>query len=94
MTPEIKKPKKLVNANNYDIGDIKSDDSTDDESAPKKSIPHWALGKFSVDNLHEENYMGYRGIVMICKFEVPIQLLKEMVMSSKYLMKSTSIRPT
>ncbi|XP_027236516.1 inner centromere protein isoform X2 [Penaeus vannamei] len=44
MTPEIKKPKKLVNANNYDIGDIKSDDSTDDESAPKKSIPHWALG--------------------------------------------------
>ncbi|XP_047483678.1 inner centromere protein A-like isoform X2 [Penaeus chinensis] len=44
MTPEMKKPKKLANANNYDIGDIKSDDSTDDESAPKKRIPAWAQG--------------------------------------------------
>ncbi|XP_063591592.1 inner centromere protein A-like [Penaeus indicus] len=44
MTPEMKKPKKLANANNYDIGDIKSDDSTDDESAPKKRIPPWAQG--------------------------------------------------
>ncbi|XP_037788397.1 inner centromere protein-like isoform X2 [Penaeus monodon] len=44
MTPERQKPKKLANANNYDIGDIKSDDSTDDESAPKKRIPPWAQG--------------------------------------------------
>lgn len=54
MTPERQKPKKLANANNYDIGDIKSDDSTDDESAPKKRIPPWAQGMFLVDNLHEE----------------------------------------
>lgn len=65
MTPERQKPKKLANANNYDIGDIKSDDSTDDESAPKKRIPPWAQGMFLVDNLHEENFtwvncMGYR----------------------------------
>lgn len=50
MTPETKKPKKLATANNYDINDIKSDDSTDDESAPKKRIPPWAQGMLLVNS--------------------------------------------
>lgn len=29
----------------YDISGLKSDDSTDDEDAPKKKIPNWASGK-------------------------------------------------
>ena len=30
---------------NYDITNIHSDDSTDDESAPKMKLPTWAEGK-------------------------------------------------
>ena len=29
----------------YNIHDLKSDDETDDEDAPKKSIPSWASGR-------------------------------------------------
>ena len=29
---------------NYDISDIKSDDSTDEEDKPRKEIPKWAKG--------------------------------------------------
>ena len=45
MTPVRKKPKKSANEEDYDIKDIKSDDSTDEEDAPKKKIPNWAVGK-------------------------------------------------
>ena len=48
VTPDQKeKAKKNAtahNPNNYNINDIKSDDSTDDESAPRKQIPTWAQG--------------------------------------------------
>jgi len=30
--------------NNYDISDLHSDDSTDDELEPKKKLPGWADG--------------------------------------------------
>lgn len=33
------------NLQNYNIEDKVSDDSTDDEEAPKKRIPEWAIGK-------------------------------------------------
>ncbi|XP_042861495.1 inner centromere protein A-like isoform X2 [Penaeus japonicus] len=57
MTPETKKPKKLATANNYDINDIKSDDSTDDESAPKKRIPPWAQGsQLKLSLINQEYY--------------------------------------
>lgn len=36
-----------VNPDNYDIGDMRSDDSTDDDSRPKKVIPNWARSKFT-----------------------------------------------
>ncbi|KAL7633420.1 UNVERIFIED_CONTAM: hypothetical protein RMT77_016291 [Armadillidium vulgare] len=46
MTPvaEKKKPTKSKSAEDYDINDLRSDDSTDDECAPKKKIPNWAGG--------------------------------------------------
>ncbi|XP_012943494.1 inner centromere protein A isoform X2 [Aplysia californica] len=45
MTPVKKKVyKPSPNPDNYDIDDKGSDDSTDDDDAPKKKIPEWALG--------------------------------------------------
>jgi inner centromere protein len=41
----VTKKGKLFNPDNYDIGDMRSDDSTDDDSRPKKSIPTWARSK-------------------------------------------------
>ena len=37
-------PEELVDEDNYDIGDLKSDEDTDDEDAPRKVIPKWASG--------------------------------------------------
>ncbi|XP_066962602.1 inner centromere protein A-like isoform X2 [Macrobrachium rosenbergii] len=48
--------KKVYNQNNYDIHDIRSDDSTDDESAPKKIIPTWAQGKQLKASLINQEY--------------------------------------
>ena len=33
------------NQDDYNIHDLQSDDETDDEDAPKKSIPSWATGR-------------------------------------------------
>ncbi|KAK4025855.1 hypothetical protein OUZ56_014899 [Daphnia magna] len=43
LTPvRITKTGKIFNPDNYDIADMRSDDSTDDDSRPKKVIPGWA----------------------------------------------------
>ncbi|XP_057367537.1 inner centromere protein-like [Daphnia carinata] len=43
LTPvRITKTGKVFNPDNYDIADMRSDDSTDDDSRPKKVIPGWA----------------------------------------------------
>ncbi|XP_070553827.1 inner centromere protein A-like isoform X2 [Ptychodera flava] len=42
LTPQ--RTYKPATEDNYDIGDLGSDDSTDDEDAPRKKIPKWAQG--------------------------------------------------
>merc|ERR1712150_17381 len=37
-------PEELVDKDNYDIADLKSDEDTDDEDAPRKIILDWATG--------------------------------------------------
>jgi len=44
MTPVAKKVYKSSNFENYDIGDLNSEDSTDEEDKPRKRIPTWAEG--------------------------------------------------
>eukprot|EP00096_Caligus_rogercresseyi_P003172 TRINITY_DN1580_c0_g1_i3.p1 TRINITY_DN1580_c0_g1~~TRINITY_DN1580_c0_g1_i3.p1 ORF type:complete len:791 (+),score=295.84 TRINITY_DN1580_c0_g1_i3:104-2374(+) len=42
--PEDLPPEPLKDEDNYDVGDLKSDDDTDDEEQPRKAIPLWATG--------------------------------------------------
>lgn len=49
----ITKTGKIFNPDNYDIADMRSDDSTDDDSRPKKVIPGWARSKFQILNAHD-----------------------------------------
>jgi len=44
MTPRAEKVYKPSTEDNYDIGDLHSDDDTDDEDRPRKKIPSWASG--------------------------------------------------
>lgn len=39
----------MLREDNYDISGIRSDDSTDDESEPKRRIPPWAQGRYTDD---------------------------------------------
>jgi hypothetical protein len=45
MTPVSKKVHKPATFENYDISDLNSEDSTDEEDKPRKRIPIWAEGK-------------------------------------------------
>ena len=58
ITPE--RTKKIVSSHdpdNYDIADLNSDCSTDDEESPKKKIPGWAQGsKLSSALINQEYY--------------------------------------
>lgn len=56
MTPH--QPKRVSSSlNNYDINDIQSDDSTDDDASPKKKIPQWAMKtQLQAAVLQQEHY--------------------------------------
>lgn len=42
MTPPPVKVRKPASSENYNIADLQSDESTDDEDNPRKRIPSWA----------------------------------------------------
>ena len=44
MTPPPCQTRKPSTDDNYDINDIRSDESTDDEDCPRKKVPAWAQG--------------------------------------------------
>jgi len=44
MTPVNKKKFAASTAENYNIDDLNSEDSTDDDDKPRKTIPQWAQG--------------------------------------------------
>ena len=49
MTPDkIPKPSTFEN---YDITDLNSGDETDDDEAPRKKIPEWALGNIILQKM-------------------------------------------
>lgn len=43
--PEERKPSPNANPDNYGIDDVHTDDSSEDESKPKKMVPLWAQCK-------------------------------------------------
>ncbi|KAM4721803.1 inner centromere protein [Rhinophrynus dorsalis] len=56
MTPKGYKPPSVkVNADNYGM-DLNSDDSTDDESQPRKPIPAWASGNQLAQAMRQQYY--------------------------------------
>ncbi|XP_031420740.1 inner centromere protein isoform X2 [Clupea harengus] len=73
ITPKGKKITTLVNPEDYGM-DQNSDDSTDDESAPKKPIPSWAEGLQLQQSIMKQYYdptdlHAYFGVVEMPKLE-------------------------
>lgn len=64
MTPTRKPVRKTQksDANNYNINDLHSDDSTDDEDAPRKKMPSWAQGMCHKGTMMLQAYY-YKGCI-------------------------------
>ncbi|XP_056016768.1 inner centromere protein-like [Ostrea edulis] len=56
MTPAKTCFPKKVSLESYDISDLHSDDSTDEDEAPKKKVPTWALGASLKAALIQQHY--------------------------------------
>ena len=61
---------------NYDITDMHSDDSTDDESCPKRPIPDWAQPTVLSKHVALQEARVASQVVDIAKIFPPEQLLK------------------
>lgn len=75
MTPTRTKPKPKIHImDNYDITNLGSDDSTDDEEAPRKKIPAWAQGKLNREKNLKENHIylcsNISEYVGLCQFSL------------------------
>lgn len=73
---------------NYDIADIKSDDGTDDDEAPKKVIPSWAKCKFwnwMKSDFSHENFLSSFSIAenlikaLDAQFSVPLKVRNQQI---------------
>lgn len=49
LDPEERCPLPSKNKDDYGLDDVRSDDSSDDESNPKKVVPEWARGLYFVE---------------------------------------------
>merc|ERR1712150_294391 len=49
-------PEELLDEENYDIGDLRSDEDTDDEDNPRKVIPQWAQGSCLRTTLMKQSF--------------------------------------
>ncbi|XP_061195586.1 inner centromere protein A-like [Saccostrea echinata] len=56
MTPAKKFLPQKVSLESYDISDLRSDDSTDEDDAPRKRVPNWALGASLKAALIQQHY--------------------------------------
>lgn len=56
MTPAKKFFPNKISLESYDISDLRSDDSTDEDDAPKKKVPTWALGASLKAALIQQHY--------------------------------------
>ena len=62
---------------NYDIGNLNSEDSTDDDECPRKQIPTWAQSQFLNTWIQsQEEEMG-RNMIDIARLFPPEELLRE-----------------
>lgn len=48
LNPEDRSPLPAKSETDYGLDDVHSDDSSDDESKPKKVVPPWAQGTFEI----------------------------------------------
>ena len=69
MTPAKKYYPTKISLESYDISDLRSDDSTDEDEAPKKKVPTWALGminfSFYIEHFQPFNQAEYIEFLML-----------------------------
>ena len=70
-------PEELVDEDNYDIGDLRSDEDTDDEDNPRKQIPKWAQGK---------SFTAFVSITKLIKCSLSLISLETIKISSIFIL--------
>lgn len=79
----------LNNFDDYGIDDLKSEDDTDDESAPRKTIPAWAQGVQLHNALLQQYYNPPDLLLLFGEIELP-DLNEIFSIKTKHLKKRTS----
>ena len=66
MKKTVVKPK---HDDNYDISEMNSDDSTDDEEAPRKIVPKWAIGERN-DEIKYYNDLTWLKLIIVGRLDI------------------------